>query len=56
VSVPFGDYTDCIETHEYTPLEPDVSENKYYCAGVGLVLEEDVASGDRVELIDMTMP
>ena len=56
VSVPFGDYTDCIKTHEYTPLEPDVNENKYYCAGVGLVLEEDVATGDRVELSDMTTP
>jgi hypothetical protein len=56
VSVPFGDYTDCIKTHEYTPLEPDVNEFKTYCAGVGLVLEEDAANGDRVELTDMTTP
>ncbi len=56
VSVPFADYTDCIQTREYTPLEPDVNEYKYYCAGVGLVLEEDVKTGDRVELTDMTLP
>lgn len=56
VSVPFGDYTDCVVTHEYTPLEPSVNELKTYCAGVGLVLEEDVESGDRVELTALTMP
>jgi hypothetical protein len=56
VSVPFGDYTDCIKTHEYTPLEPDVNEFKTYCAGVGLVLDAVAANGDRVELTDMTTP
>jgi hypothetical protein len=56
VSVPLGDYDDCIQTREFTPLEPDVNEYKYYCAGVGLVLEMDVTSGDRVELTDMSAP
>ena len=56
VTVPFGEFDDCIETHEYTPLEPAVNENKYYCADVGLVLEVDVESGDRVELTDFSMP
>ncbi len=56
VSVPFGDYTDCIETHEYTPLEPDLNELKYYCAGVGFVLEVDAETGDRVELTDVLPP
>jgi hypothetical protein len=53
VSVPFGDYQDCIRTHEYTPLDPEVSEYKTYCAGVGLVLEEDATTGGRVELTAM---
>jgi len=56
VSVPFGDYEDCIQTREFTPLEPDVNEYKYYCAGVGLVQEVDVVDGDGVKLIDMTVP
>lgn len=56
VSVPFGDYANCVKTREFTPLEPDVNELKTYCAGVGLVLEEDIATGDRVELTDMTGP
>jgi hypothetical protein len=40
-------------TRETTPLEPDVEENKYYCDGVGLVLEVDTVSGERVELVDV---
>ncbi len=56
VSVPFGDYEDCIQTREFTPLEPDVNEYKYYCAGVGLVQEVDVADGDGVKLTSMTVP
>jgi len=50
VTVPFGQYTNCLKTHEFTPLEPDASEYKYYCENVGLVLEEDAASGARTEL------
>jgi hypothetical protein len=56
VTVPAGSYEHCLKTREFTPLEPDVSEHKYYCDGVGLVLEVDVASGARVELIEVTAP
>jgi hypothetical protein len=56
VSVTFGDYEDCIQTREFTPLEPDVNEYKYYCADVGLVLQEDLDTGESVQLIDMTVP
>jgi hypothetical protein len=54
VTVPFGQYADCLQTREFTPLEPDVNEYKYYCQGVGLVLEVDVATGDRTELTQVT--
>ena len=51
-AVPFGSYTGCLKTRDFTPLEPDANENKYYKPGVGLVLSVDVATGDREELID----
>lgn len=54
VDVPFGSYTGCLKTREYTPLESDVNEYKYYCQGVGMVLEVEVSSGTRVELTDVT--
>jgi len=43
---------DCLQTGEYTPIEPDVLEYKFYKPGIGLVLEVDHESGDRVELTD----
>jgi hypothetical protein len=54
VSVTFGDFTDCIKTREFTRLDPEVNEHKYYCAGIGLVLEETVAGDSRVELVSVT--
>jgi hypothetical protein len=42
----------CLVTHEFTPIEPDASESKYYAPGIGLILEVDDESGDRVELVE----
>ena len=56
VVVPYGDFSDSVlETGEYTPIEPDDYEFKYYAPGVGLVLEVVPESGERVELIEITM-
>ncbi len=44
----------CVLTRDFTPLEPDVEERKYYAPGIGLVLEEDVETGARVELVAFT--
>jgi len=45
----------CLVTLDTTPLEPDVEENKYYVAGIGLIAEEDLESGERVELQSYTL-
>jgi hypothetical protein len=39
---------------DFTPLEPEVFEYKYYAPGVGLILEVDPETGERVELVEMT--
>jgi hypothetical protein len=55
VTVPYGFYTNCLQTKEWTPLEPGVTEHKYYAPGVGVVLEVTVEGGkERVELINIT--
>ncbi len=55
VTVPYGSFKNCLKTKEWTPLEPDVEENKYYAPGVGLVLEVAVKGGSgRVELISIS--
>jgi hypothetical protein len=56
VTVPYGTLTGCLQTHELTRLEPDVSESKYYCPGIGLVLEVNDHNGDRVELQEVQAP
>ena len=40
----------CLMTADFTPLEPGVVENKYYVPGIGLIVEIDLESGERVEL------
>ena len=44
----------CLETLEWTPLEPDSQETKVYLPGTGLILEIDLEEGDRVELVDFS--
>ena len=45
------EYADCVQTLEYTPLEADSFEYKYAQAGVGVVLEESIESGEKLELL-----
>ena len=44
----------CLMTTDFTPLEPDVAENKFYAPGLGLIVEVDLETGDRVELVEFT--
>lgn len=54
VTVPFGTFTDCVKTREWSPLEPDLNEYKFHCTEVGgLALEVVVDGGERVELISV---
>lgn len=46
---------DCLVTRDFTPLEPDVNENKYYARGIGPILEID-EEGNRTELVEFTTP
>ena len=53
VEVPYGSFTDCLKTRDYSALDTGVApEYKFYAAGVGqvLTLEGDV----RVELVSVS--
>jgi len=57
VSVPAGEFDDVIVTRDWTPLEPDVVEEKTYARGVGFVYETKAAGagpGEEVALITFT--
>lgn len=45
---------DCLVTRDFTPISPDAVEFKYYAPGVGLILEVDPETGDKVELVGIT--
>jgi hypothetical protein len=45
ITVPYGTFTHCLKQEEFTALEPEALENKYYCPGVGIVKELDVSGG-----------
>jgi len=55
VKVPFGTFTNCLETEEFTQLEPGNVEHKYYASGVGFLRGVVVKGGhERLELVNIT--
>jgi len=57
VTVPVGSYTGCLETKDFSALEPDVVEHKYYCPDVGQVLTETaMGAPETEELTGLTPP
>ncbi|HSM37551.1 MAG TPA: hypothetical protein VK837_14200 [Longimicrobiales bacterium] len=50
VTVPDGSFMGCIVTEDWNGLEADSEEEKTYCAGIGVVKEVSLDSGESVEL------
>jgi hypothetical protein len=53
VEIDFDTFEDCVQTADFTPIEPDTLEHKFHAPGVGTIVEVDVESGDSVELTDI---
>lgn len=57
IDVPAGRFEDTVRTRDWTPLEPDVIEEKTYASGVGSVHERKVAGdnmGEETVLVEFT--
>jgi hypothetical protein len=55
VTVPKGTYSaNVVQTKDWTPIEPEVYELKYYAPGIGMIKEENPESGEYVELVEKT--
>ena len=50
-TVPFGSFSHLLLTRDYTRLEPDATEHKFYAEGVGPILTLAVHGGGREELV-----
>ncbi len=55
-AVPYGTFTGCIKTQEWTPIEPGNRAFKFYASGIGTVLEVSNQGVSRVELTAVTRP
>jgi hypothetical protein len=52
VKGPYGTFDHALVTKDWSPLEPNLSEQKYYAAGVGNVMELAVKGPpERIELV-----
>jgi hypothetical protein len=55
VKVPSGTYDQALQTRNFSSIEPNVVEEKFYAPGVGVVLEITISGGsDRSELISFS--
>jgi hypothetical protein len=56
VTVPFGTFNGCLQTEDFTRLEPDAREHKFYCPGIGFVMEEALDGSGQAELVEIEEP
>lgn len=50
-------YNNCVKMYDWTPLDPESKEYKYYCPSVGaMVLEEHLVRGEKMELTQIISP
>jgi hypothetical protein len=45
----------CVVTKNFSQIEPDVIERKYYAPGIGVFLEVEPATGEVVRLVKCTV-
>jgi hypothetical protein len=54
VVVPAGTFNNAFKTFEFTPIEPDLAEHKYYVPGIGNVLTVNLETGEKEALVSFT--
>jgi hypothetical protein len=54
VTTPYGSFKNCLKTKDWTPLEPDKIENKYFCSDIGqMTVAISLATSEKDELVDV---
>jgi hypothetical protein len=56
VTVPFGSFENIVKTYDYSSLDPDLQEHKFYAGGIGLIKENNLKTGEVTVLIEFTQP
>ena len=56
LTIPYGAFQQLVQTKDFTPLEPDLLEHKFYAPGIGMVKEVNLNSGEETLLIEFSQP
>jgi hypothetical protein len=54
VTVPYGRFQNVLQTYDYTPLEPEAQEHKFFAPGIGEIRTVDLVTGEEFVLIEHT--
>ena len=54
VTIPLGNFDDVIQTYDYTPLDAEAQEHKFFAAGIGEIKAVDLNTGDEVVLVEFS--
>jgi len=53
ISIAFGDFSNVIETRNWSELEPDIVEQKFYAPGVGAIRELSPNENEELNLVSI---
>lgn len=53
ITIPFGTFNGSIQTRNFTALEPDLNEHKFYAPGIGLIKEVNLADNSEILLVSI---
>lgn len=56
ITVPFGTFENVVKTYDFSALDSELQENKFYASGIGVIKEVDLKTGEEVVLIEYSTP
>ncbi len=56
LTIGYGNFENVVQTRDFTALEPDLQEHKFYATGIGMIKEVDLTTGETFELVEYTPP
>ena len=51
ITVPYGSFSNVLKTKDFSPLEPDIVENKYYAQNIGQIKAISIKGESEVETL-----
>lgn len=52
VSIPFGTFNNVLQSYEFTSLDADSKEHKFYAKGIGIIKTVNLTTGEEFLLLE----